>query len=377
MKHNIQKYYPDMLSNNADLPTFQLVRDLDTVCTAPQPPAHLTFEQVLRNSRQQDQPQMQALRERRLFTSRPQRIRVLLTAAVLIVVALSAAAIPAFQIMLDKLLQTEAQLPLSAYADIHQSKTVNGYTVTVEKVYADANRILVVPSFTAPNKASNQVIETPDAYVVTDKGEKLIPGVNGTIGSDEATNAQHQTISASTLSFDASPIQGHPKQLRLHLVLKGLYFHTNSDGLRPDGTYEQVIPAHTITAEDISFDFTVPFHPGRIATPHQALTVNGRTLTLERIVVTPSETHLYVRGLYGLNDTEVKVFGEHANRTGSAVTDDCLTARHTDIPKDYNVTCIVSISIAKNYFDQEGKWNIDILANGSTWKFNFSLPKAD
>jgi hypothetical protein len=44
-------------------------------------------------------------------------------------------------------------------------------------------------------------------------------------------------------------------------------------------------------------DFTLPFHPGRVALLNQQLTVNGGTVTLEKVVLTPSELRIYLAGV--------------------------------------------------------------------------------
>jgi hypothetical protein len=51
-----------------------------------------------------------------------------------------------------------------------------------------------------------------------------------------------------------------------------------------------------------NFDFTLPFHAGHVTTPHQAINLNGKTLTLEKVLVVPSETRLYMDG-FSINDT--------------------------------------------------------------------------
>jgi len=44
-----------------------------------------------------------------------------------------------------------------------------------------------------------------------------------------------------------------------------------------------------------TFDFSVPFIPGRVAEVNQTVEVAGVAVRLERVVVTPSETRAYLR----------------------------------------------------------------------------------
>ncbi len=45
-----------------------------------------------------------------------------------------------------------------------------------------------------------------------------------------------------------------------------------------------------------TFDFTVPFDPGRVAEPRLTHEVKGASVTLERIVVTPTGARVILRG---------------------------------------------------------------------------------
>ncbi|WP_201394075.1 hypothetical protein [Ktedonobacter sp. SOSP1-52] len=92
------------------------------------------------------------------------------------------------------------------------------------------------------------------------------------------TSDPHHGKEGHVFSFDAATIQGAPKSLPL--VLR----------LGVDCPSSECL--HTVT-----FSFTVPFHAGRVLTPHQTVRVQGIALTLEKVVVTPSETRLYIRGL--------------------------------------------------------------------------------
>jgi hypothetical protein len=82
------------------------------------------------------------------------------------------------------------------------------------------------------------------------------------------------------LSFDAAGIQGNPAQVALNLQMA---VNCQSWNVKCTRT--------------VKFAFPLPFHASsRVITPHQAVTMNGKTFTLERVVITLSEARVYIGG---------------------------------------------------------------------------------
>lgn len=166
------------------------------------------------------------------------------------------------------------------YTDFHQSKSIDGYTLTLSKVYADANLVIIGYAIEAP--AGREVLGKFDmgrATLTTEQGLALssLAGITAKpIGG----------INGNVLYYDASSIQDTPADLDLHLAIP---YTINATG-------------------SLTFDFSVPFHPGRVANVHQSVTADGKTLTLERVVVTPSETRFYVRGFNQQDRTPTTLF---------------------------------------------------------------------
>jgi hypothetical protein len=156
------------------------------------------------------------------------------------------------------------------YSDFHQSKSIDGYTLSLDKVYADANLVIVGYTATAPT-GQNPMLEFDmgNAKLSTEQGLNL-PNAGGVETGPIAG------INGNVFVFDASPIHGTPTSLNLQLAI---HYGTKVQG-------------------SLTFDFSVPFHPGRIVNVNQSVTANGKTITLERIVISPSETRLYIQGLY-------------------------------------------------------------------------------
>ncbi len=122
------------------------------------------------------------------------------------------------------------------------------------------------------------------------------------------------------------------------------------------------------------FDFTVTFHPGRIAEPHQSVTVGGQTVTLERVVVTVSETRVYLRGIkpdWVIGTLSVGGWTSDPFRNpqggpiGAGATPDGLTV----------------ISYADALYDKHGEWTLVVsyannsqAPHGGPWTFHFVVP---
>lgn len=96
--------------------------------------------------------------------------------------------------------------------------------------------------------------------------------------------------------LDGAGIAGNPAQISLDLSM-GVGYNATSQCLQV-----------------LTYDFTLPFHPGRILTLHQVVNANGHPLTLERVVVTPSETRLYIH--WQNDDTQLPIYTAGSSLSG-------------------------------------------------------------
>lgn len=181
--------------------------------------------------------------------------------------------------------------------EVHLSQTIGDWTVTVERVYADANQILVGYTVSGPpgqNPNLARVTLTDDQGMrFPEMGGAGVAGASALLGM-QLPPGQGAYITA----FDASAVQGQPATLNLHLQITLV-------ALMPWSTMESTIgspPSSTMTiapamqireeplAAPFTFDFRVPFIPGRVALVRKSAKVAGMAVRLERVVVTPSET---------------------------------------------------------------------------------------
>ncbi|MFP3895394.1 MAG: DUF4179 domain-containing protein [Anaerolineales bacterium] len=205
-----------------------------------------------------------------------------------------------------RLFQQEAGLQHVEQADLVQeldlSQTVNGVTVTLERAYADANRIVVGYRVEGPKGRHY------DERVTLTEDDTVFPMTTGfgTRGQSDIYNVSLPPgEGAYVLSFDASPVEGAPEELdlRLTMELREIVPPTDtpdsSPGSSSDPAEPMVVELEPMPQEDVvgtfAFDFSVPFIPGRVAEVNQTLEAAGVTMKLERLVVTPSETRAYLR----------------------------------------------------------------------------------
>ncbi len=170
---------------------------------------------------------------------------------------------------------TQNVLQTNQYTDYHQSKSVNGFTITIEQAYADANRVIIGYTIHVPAHQNQDAEFALGLSTLTTSQGVNLPFMGG-VGSAAVVG-----ISGDVFSFDASNIQSNPKELQLHLAI-------------PFGT-QPPISAFQIDGT-LPFNFVVPFHAGKVINLHQTVVADGKTVTLERIVITASETRLYVQG---------------------------------------------------------------------------------
>jgi hypothetical protein len=217
-----------------------------------------------------------------------------------------------------RLFEQEPGLTEIAEADLVQqlnlSQTVAGVTVTLEQAYADANRIVV--GFTMQGPDSERRYEASQ-LTLTDAAGTPFPrtfGLGAAGESDLFGISLPPGEGAYLFSFDATAVTGLPEALDLRLVMgleeraalpdasaepapsteELLLMNVAPQPAPPAQTGPEVTELEAMPVGDILgpfvFEFRVPFIPGRTAEVKQTAKAAGITITLEKVVVTPSET---------------------------------------------------------------------------------------
>lgn len=182
--------------------------------------------------------------------------------------------------------------------EVHLSQTIGDWTVTLERVYADANQILI--AYTVSGSPGQNLNERA---TLTDSQGRRFPEMAGAgvTGASDILGVQLPPGQGAYIAaFDAAAVQGQPATLDLHLEIALSRLVPVGDApsmplpaASPTSTV-LIAPAVQLREEPLvgpfTFDFSVPFIPGRVALVQESARVAGVTVRLERVVVTPTET---------------------------------------------------------------------------------------
>ncbi len=206
----------------------------------------------------------------------PARAAVL--AAVLIILALLVGVAYAVAPLLMDIWQHNAMTNVEREGlaqELNLSQTVNGVTVTLERAYADANRIVIGYTCSSPGQPSGDVCDVGSVANLTDSAGRSYRPLSGLMGRGGA-----EQLAAHVLNFDGADLPPGTSSATFHLAV--IQITAGKDG--------------TGDAEGAwVFDFTLPVVPGRIAEVGQEATASEVTVRLDRVVVTPSEVRAYLR----------------------------------------------------------------------------------
>lgn len=289
----LQQHYADLIDKQSGDSLLQLVRDLDTCYTTSEPPTQLTWD-ALRMQHMQARAakpgriaSLVLFRPRNRLSFRVSFILLALLALLVIAGTAYAALVPLLTQTLSSQQGTQQLLLDRQFKDLHIPKTLGGFTFTVEKAYADSNRIIVGMTTTKPQAHPYDDAHFLYSTMKTQDGQ-ILPMMNeeGMLGKG---------TESSVYSFDASNIQGSFDELRVVMRLDTLsVLQLNS--VSPDGASSTTPQEYTVNGS-LTFYFSVPFHHGRILDTPQSETAGGRTITLEKAIVSPSETQVFIQGI--------------------------------------------------------------------------------
>jgi hypothetical protein len=175
---------------------------------------------------------------------------------------------------------------------VGKSQTVDGVTMQVDWVYADAHRAAVFFTVSQEESAYRPMgFPVLDMKLRTADGT-LLPVIFGGGGGGSGGGGgggENGTITpapyvmwtfSGSMNFDTSSIVGTPTDLALHMDL-----HLSAEMVPVLGG-----PSEMVDIGPFNFDFSVPFIPAVTFEPKTSETVGDITLTLERVSVTPSST---------------------------------------------------------------------------------------
>ncbi|MBN1367730.1 MAG: zf-HC2 domain-containing protein [Dehalococcoidales bacterium] len=234
------------------------------------------------------------------------------------------------------------------------NKTIDGVTVSLERAYADSNAVIVGYSINGPK---NNYFAIP-AKLSTDDGNLLqgMIGFNIVEDSDMILGDWRPGEHAAVLmSYDASSIEGTPKEINLHLEVN-VDINIEISTLTGETDGNSVGP--------FIFNFTVPFHGGKNIVLNQTVETSGYAITLERAVITPWATRIELQtqptGDISNDKTEPPV-----TVTTNSIT--IMFPEGTDLGNFYNDSDSITVSFPGNV----GEVTLT-LPNGQVYSSGFS-----
>jgi Domain of unknown function (DUF4179) len=395
--------YPEMGTDGDDPALQQLIGDLDRLgkqsraSTLP-PQDEMRIVHALKARAAARRSQNIALsRTRSLFRRhRPLALVAAVGLSILMVLSAAYAAAPVLSRVFD-LGGASNVIQQNLGTEVDLSQTLAGYTMTIKRVYADPNRILIAYSIRPPATGHRLWNISTGNLTLTDPQGSVLPErslvADGVAGEPETT----------LQGFDAAPISGDPNELHVHLTVPWIeameQLHATPGpgqpsgdgfpGLPLRGAFGAVAIARPVGDSDpwmqivrtygpISFNLTIPFDRGQSVTPHQAVQAAGVTATLERVEISPTETRLYVSGL------EPNTFGSLSATSGGA--NDVASAQ-------WSWHGMTVYSFYADFMDRRGDWSFTVKpmpplrlppgttpppgsapAEGGPWTFHFAVP---
>lgn len=371
----LKQTYPDILQGNAAPALIHLVQDLDAVSRAAIPPPGLagSLEQALRDraAARRGNRWLDCLLHQGPRSMRRTRV---FPVALIVIMLLAGAAyhmIPIVERAFFVDAGTQQILNSSLATHLNLTATTGGYTVTLQRAYADVNRIVVGYTVLAPDgRPFNGFLQ--EAFLKDSlkdgSGDVLPPLGGGTFVEGGAVLD----------NFDASSIPAMLKDLTLQLVIPAPQVLHGGRWVAPEAG----------ATSPATFHFTVPFRRGRVADLHQTVAAGGTSVTLEQAVISPSEARFYLRGLDGTGiDPHLTVDGWDSNKVtlvGWKSTPTYTSASQFLHGVWETNSGLVVCDFPAALMDKHGEWTLSIKAgpatadgrtvSGGPWVFHFVLP---
>jgi hypothetical protein len=281
--------------------------------------------------------------------------------------------------------------------DMDLSQTINGVTVRLERAYADSNVVLLGCTVSGPGDNYN----LPDLRLSTTDGQNL--PFNYAVGISRVKeimgNWDPSERSVVLGVFDASVISGTTGSINLKLTLpvqQMTYLtttlpsqsavtgtDTESTGLSASGPVLEITEnsPDVILVGEVTFDFTIPVHKGKVVDVNQTVTAAGIPVTLAKVVISPFETRAvfsyaqtdstgYINGRISM----VLPSGKSVDADGSFDLDGVHRASFTDNYTGIHGAATLTLNemLRKTPAGADGSSGIERLEG--PWVFHFNLP---
>lgn len=183
---------------------------------------------------------------------------------------------------------------------LNLTQDVEGFTVTVGRVYADPFQSAVAFRIEAPPKLRPGIVTIANETLFDQQG-RFLPNFGLQTGATDHDMASSKTL----LQAYTNPLEGSPSSLKYRLEISGFTWEA-ADGRAPTGDALPGVPCARgeyfdscaiVVDKPIVFEFEVPLEPGVHVEPGEKLASNGTPAIVERIVSAPTGTRLDLRGV--------------------------------------------------------------------------------
>ena len=239
---------------------------------------------------------------------------------------------------------------------VNLSKQVKGEQITIDHVYADATRLVIL--FHVINLSNHTylypVVLTSQSYeALPSRQSNVLPADGGASGPFATPKGAVE----SALYFDTFSIPTNNSELHVHFTIMHMYF--------AHGGIASTTPLPPAIQGPITFDFTVPFHATRrVVALNQNFTVNGKKVTLERAVIGFSRTLLYLKGIDLSNQFSLSAGPWKYSSLGGELT--------SSVSANNAIILIANLPL----LTESGQWTLMITGNGGTGTIHFTMPSA-
>jgi hypothetical protein len=305
---------------------------------------------------------------RRVAFGRPSRL-VLISALLLVAVATVAAGARLFYVTYppEVFYPSDGGLTWDRGEVLGLTQVVDGYSLTLERAYADANQAMVAVSVTdVQDRGWSQVGVGVGGATLTDS-----QGVNWEMATG-ASAPGSTSAAANSIWYRAEPGPASPGRRAFHVTVAHVSVST-LDG-RPD-------PWHEI-AVDASFSFDLTVGGGSEATPGVTAEHDGVTVSLDRVIAAPStvKLELGVTGSSGVDSRWAPIFSvRHGAQTlngdmaswqeGSATLTAYTSTGVDDASGDWTVTVSELVSMPTGDDPDAPQVRLQ-----GPWTLQFSMP---
>jgi hypothetical protein len=168
---------------------------------------------------------------------------------------------------------------------IGQSQVVDGYRVTVDRAYADATRLALAISVIDEQQRPGTTQLMAFSTVVTDED-----GEYGGMGAVSHPDGAFAAVNVAWKVPAALPLPSGPRTFHVEIP----FIMVRGDGTPPAGTGDEWTPWRN-HAGPWSFDFELSVDGGTTIEPRAAVSVNGVTVEVTRVIAAPDIVRVEAR----------------------------------------------------------------------------------